>query len=204
MRPIPIALVFNTLIGLGLGFFQVPGIDDILQKWAAIISKAASDTMAGVIEGLADRFHNMRLRQREIKQKFSDLFAIYSKLALLFPETEELSILENPEALFHSKNSEVRDLTIMIVINCLDLLYFFMFLPRARQVMADMVMHLSFEETHIFSLSQNLLTQEQHISRLFVDGILGRNFSRALSFYLTSHTVYLSALAEDMNPKKKG
>jgi len=192
---IPIALVFNMFIGFTLAFFNIPGIDGILQKWAAIISKAASDTMAGLIEGLADRFHNMRLRERDIQQKFSDLFETYSRLALLFPETEELKILEKPDALFNNRNSEVRDLTVMIVINCLDLLYFFMFLPRARLVMEEMVSRLTPEEKHIFFLSQKLLSREQQISRLFVDGILGRNFSRPLSFYLTSHEDYFRKLA---------
>ncbi|MDZ7666878.1 MAG: hypothetical protein U5K27_16410 [Desulfotignum sp.] len=53
---IPVALLFNTIIG-GI-LFNVPAVDAVLQKWAAIISKAASDTVAGVIEGTVDRFQN--------------------------------------------------------------------------------------------------------------------------------------------------
>ena len=158
---IPIALVFNMVVGALLGAWGVLGIDGILQKWAAIISKAASDTVAGVIEGTADRFHNMGLRRRDVRQKFDGLFDIYSRLALLFPEAEELSILEHPERLFNHRNSEVRDLTVLLVINSLDLLYFFMYLPRARQVMAEMASCLTPEEKHIFFLSQHLLTRKQ-------------------------------------------
>lgn len=191
---IPVAILFNAMIGGILRISDVPAIDTFLQKWAAIISKAASDTVAGVIEGIADRFHNMRLRKRDIKKKFADLFDTYSKLELLFPEIEELKILKKPETLFNSRNSEVKDLTVMIIINSLDLFYFWMYLPRARTAMIDMVLQLTPEEKTIFLQSQKILKHEQYISRLFVDGILGRNFSRPLSFYLTTYQSYLSTL----------
>ncbi len=191
---IPVAVLFNSLIGAILMFFNTPGVEGILQRWAAIISKAASDTVAGLIEGTVDRFQNMDLRKRDIQKKFSDLFETYSRLELLFPETEELKILEKPTFLFCNKNSEVKDLAVMIIINSLDLFYFWMYLPRARMTMLDMVARLTPEEKIIFLQSQKLLEQEQFISRLFVDGILGKNFSRPLSFYLITYGKYLSAL----------
>ncbi len=191
---IPVAIVFNSLISGILMVLNIPGIEGILQKWAAIISKAASDTVAGVIEGTADRIQNMKLRERDIQKKFSDLFGTYSRLELLFPETEELKLLEKPELLFKNRNSEVRDLAVMIIINSLDLFYFWMYLPRARTKMLDMVSRLTPEEKTIFFQSQKILEQEQYISRLLVDGILGREFSRPLSFYLTTYQGYLSAL----------
>ncbi len=191
---IPVAILFNTIIGTILSFYNIPAIDSVLQKWAAIISKAASDTVAGLIEGTVDRFYNLALRKRDISKKFSDLFETYTKLELLFPETEELKILEKPEKLFTSRNSEVRDLAVMIIINSLDLFYFWMYLPRARMTMLGMVSRLTPEERTIFMQSQNILKEEQYISRLFVDGILGRNFSRPLSFYLTTYRSYLSGI----------
>lgn len=191
---IPVAVLFNSLVGAILMFFNTPGVDGVLQKWAAIISKAASDTVAGIIEGTVDRFQNMDLRKRDIQKKFSDLFETYSRLELLFPETEELKILEKPPLLFYNKNSEVKDLAVMIIINSLDLFYFWMYLPRARMTMLDMVSRLTPEEKTIFMQSQKLLEQEQFISRLFVDGILGQNFPRPLSFYLTTYKSYLSAI----------
>jgi hypothetical protein len=191
---IPVAILFNAVIGGILAFCNTPGIDAALQKWAAIISKAASDTVAGIIEGTVDRFHNLDLRKRDIKKKFSDLFETYTRLELLFPDTEELKILEKPEILFNNRNFEVKDLAVMIIINSLDLFYFWMYLPRARMTMVDMVSRLTPEEKTIFFQSQQILQHEQHISRLFVDGILGRNFSRPLSFYLTTYQAYLSAM----------
>ena len=197
---IPVAILFNSIIGAILQFYNVPSVSGVLQKWAAIISKAASDTVAGLIEGTVDRYYNQDLRKRDIRKKFSDLFETYTKLELLFPETEELKILEKPENLFVSRNSEVRDLSVMIIINALDLFYFWMYLPRARMTMLDMVSRLTPEERTIFIQSQRILEQEQHISRLFVDGILGRHFSRPLSFYLTTYPHYLAAI-EKIDPK---
>ena len=191
---IPVAVLFNSIIGVILAFFNTPGIDEVLQKWAAIISKAASDTVAGLIEGTVDRFHNLDLRKRDVKNKFSDLFSTYTRLELLFPETEELKILEQPKHLFNSRNSEVKDLAVMMIINSLDLFYFWMYLPRARMAILDMVSRLTPEEKTIFMQSQKMLDNEQYISRLFVDGLLGRNFSRPLSFYLTSYKSYLFAI----------
>lgn len=191
---IPVAILFNSLIGAILIFFNTPGVEGVLQKWAAIISKAASDTVAGLIEGTVDRFQNMDLRKRDIQKKFSDLFEIYSRMELLFPETEELKILEKPHLLFCNKNSEVKDMAVMIIINALDLFYFWMYLPRARMTMLDMVSKLTPEEKTIFLQAQKLLEQEQFISRLFVEGILGQNFPRPLSFYLTTYKNYLAAI----------
>jgi hypothetical protein len=88
----------------------------------------------------------------------------------------------------------------MIIINALDLFYFWMYLPRARIKMLDMVSRLTPEEKIIFFQSQKILEHEHYISRLFVDGILGRNFSRPLSFYLTNYKSYLSATGK-MNQK---
>ena len=200
---IPVALLLNLAAGTLLAFFNVPAIDSVLQKWAAIISKTASDTVAGVIEGTVDRFQNLKLRQRDMKKKFADLFHTYARLEMLFPETEELRILENPETLFTSRNAEVKDLAVIIIIHSLDLFYFWMYQPRARMTILEMVSRLTPEEKTIFFQSQNLLVHEQHISRLFVDGILGRHFSRPLSFYLTTYPKYLAAIERESHAPVK-
>lgn len=200
---IPVALLFNAAAGTILALFHVPAVDAVLQKWAAIISKAASDTVAGVIEGTVDRFQNLKLRQRDVKKKFTDLFDTYARLEMLFPETEELKILENPEALFTSRNAEVRDLSVMIIIHSLDLFYFWMYQPRARITILDKVSRLTPEERTIFFQSQHILVHEQHISRLLVDGILGRHFSRPLSFYLTAYPRYLTSLEKESHAPVK-
>ena len=191
---IPVALGFNVIIGIILSFFNVPAINTVLQTWAAIISKAASDTVAGMIEGTVDRFQNLKLRKRDVNKKFSDLFDTYAKLEMLFPETEELKILEKPEALFAGRNAEAKDLAVMVIIHSLDLFYFWMYLPRGRMTIVEMVSQLTPEEKTIFFQAQKMLEHEQFISRLFVDGILGRHFSRPLSFYLTTYQKYLRSI----------
>ncbi|PIE63434.1 MAG: hypothetical protein CSA25_00410 [Desulfobacter postgatei] len=191
---IPVAVLLNSGIGAVLVFFNVPNINSVLQKWAAIISKSASDIVAGVIEAGADRSVYTHLRKQNIRKKIVELFDIYSKLIMLFPETEELTILENSGMLLDSKNSEVRDLATLIIINALDLFYFWMYLPRAQSSLIRMVLEMTPEEKVIFFQAQNMLRHEHHISRLFVDGILGGNFSRPLSFYLTSYRSYLESI----------
>jgi len=191
---IPVAVVLSAGIGAGLGFLNVPNINGILQKWAAIISKGASDIVAGFIEAAADRSVYTRLRKQNIRKKISELFDIYSKLIMLFPETEELNILENSDILLDNKNSEVRDLATLIIINALDLFYFWMYLPRAQSSLIRVVSEMTPEEKVIFFQAQNMLRHEHHISRLFVDGILGGNFSRPLSFYLILYRAYLKGI----------
>jgi hypothetical protein len=41
---------------------------------------------------------------------------------------------------------------------------------------------------------ENLLQREREISQLFLDGIIGRNFSRGLAFYLDRYRKYLESL----------
>lgn len=193
---IPIAIIFSTITGGLLTGANIGTLESavILQKWAAVISKAASDLVAALIEGPADRFQNISLRIRDYRRKFSELFDSYSKLELLFPDAGELALLENPEQLLNNTNAEVRDLVTLMIINALDMLYFWMYQPRARITLKEMMESFTPEERRIFILSQKLLEQEQHISRLFVDGILGRKFSKPLSFYLMRYEEYLKDL----------
>ena len=91
---IPIAIGFNMVIGAILGAAGVAGVNLVLQKWAAIISKAASDIVASIIEGLADRHKNIQARLREYTIKFAQLFDIYAQLELLYPEVQTFKILD--------------------------------------------------------------------------------------------------------------
>ncbi len=191
---IPIAILFSAITGGILNGIGTAGVENILQKWAAVISKAASDLVAALIEGPADRVQNMALRTRDYRRKFSEILEAYSKLELIFPDAGELSLLETPEKLLNNANSEVRDLMAVIIINSLDMLYFWMYQPRARTTLREMMGRFTPEERMIILLSQKVLEQEQHVSRMFVDGVLGRNFSRPLSFYLMRYEEYLHDL----------
>ena len=191
---IPVAIAFNAAAGGILGASGLTGVDDILQKWAAVISKAASDLVAGIIEGTADRYHNIRMRMRDYSTKLAQLFETYAKLELLFPEVKTLELLKSPEKFRSTRIGEVHDFEKIMIIDTLDLLYFWMYQPRARSALRLLMGMLSDEERQILIGSQSVLTQQKEITFLFVDGLVGKNFSKALSFYLDRSPEYLEAL----------
>ena len=73
-------------------------------------------------------------------------------------------------------------------------MYFWLYQPRSRKALADIVQDMSEEEWLIFYRSQLVLKRHKEISQVFVDGLVGKHFSRALSFYLDQSDQYL----EDM------
>jgi hypothetical protein len=195
---IPLAIALNATIGSILRGAEIEEISNILQKWAAIISKAASDCVAGVIEGLADRYDNIRVRKIDYTAKLCQLFDTYARLELLFPEKDVTEMLESPKELIQTISGEAHDLERILIINALDFLYFWMYQPRARSVLRDSIRSLSYEELQGFVRSQYILQREREISQLFLDGIIGKNFSKGLAFYLDSYRGYLETLRNAM------
>lgn len=191
---IPIAIGLNFVVGHLLTTAGVTAVADILQKWAAIISKTASDMMAGFIEGAADRYNNIRIRYREYKQKLTKLLEIYSQLELMFPETDTYEILRQPQKKKKRTNLEAQDLETIICIHALDLLYFWMYQPRARSALDRLLETVNEEERQLLITSQFTLLRQRDISQLFIDGVLGDDFARALAFYLSSYPSYLDGL----------
>jgi len=191
---IPVAIGFNAAAGGVLTAAGAAGVEGILQKWAAIISKAASDLVAGIIEGVADRYQNIRMRIRDYTSKLSHLFETYARLELLFPELGTLVLLKNTDLFASAKSREVRDFEKIMIIDALDLLYFWMYQPRARSALRLIFQTLSEEEQHIFMGSQLVLRKQKEITLLFVEGLVGKDFSKALAFYLDRSQEYLIAL----------
>jgi hypothetical protein len=191
---IPIALVFNELIGAALVLAGSVSVNAVLQQWAAIISKAASDTVAGVIEGTADRYRNIQTRYREYRGKLAELLEIYARLELLFPESPTLQILENPGKFKRNANAEALDLEKIIMVHALDMLYFWMYQPRARSAFKQILGSVSEEERQILVTSQFTLLRQKEISQMLIDGVLGQDFARTLSFYLARCPEYLEAM----------
>lgn len=202
---IPLALAFNWMAGGALALMGVLAVDIILQQWAAIISKLASDTVAGIIEGLADRAQFVRRRIFDYKSKFNHLFNTYAQLELLFPLDDVLCLLESTKNLIQTIEYEKRDMVNIIIVNALDLMYFWMYQPRARSVHKQLFRRMTREERKVILLSQHVLFREKQISRLILDGLVGKNFSKALSFYLDQWKAYLEELeymAEKCPPVK--
>ncbi|MFT5697395.1 MAG: hypothetical protein ACI8ZB_000243 [Desulforhopalus sp.] len=199
---IPMAILLNSLIGAMLGMLGVPDVAGALQKWAAIISKFASDCVAAVIEGVADRQINIRARLAAYKTKTSQVFNVFSRLDLLFPEEDVLEMLQSPKIMMKTLGNEAQSLEILTIVNALDLMYFWMYQPRARKALAIMLQNMSEEEWLIFYRSQLVLKRHKEISQVFVDGLVGKNFSKALSFYLDQSLVYLRDL-KGLGEKRK-
>ncbi len=191
---IPVALLLNFIVGGILAAAGVPAVGLVLQNWAAIISKLASDIVAGFIEGFADRAVNVRERFLDYKAKLKQLFDVYAKLELQHPAEQVLHLLESPERLACAVNREEESQNLAVFVNALDLMYFWMFQPRARHVLQHLLRQMSTEERKVFLLSQYVLQREREISQLFLDGLVGKNFSKALSFYLDRWRDYLDDL----------
>jgi len=199
---IPIAILLNSIIGMFMALLGVGDVTGVLQKWAAIISKFASDCVAAVIEGLADRQTNVRARLKGYRAKISQLFYVFSRLDLQFPEEDVLDMLQSPKMMMQTLNYEARDQEKLIIVNALDLMYFWLYQPRAQKALNKLVETMSQEEWLIFYRSQLVLKRNKEISQVFVDGLVGRNFSKALAFYLDRSEKYLADL-EKLGTKQK-
>jgi hypothetical protein len=191
---VPVAVLINTAAGSLMVSFTVPDTATVLQKWAAIISKTASDIVAGFIEGLADRHLNIRKRLRDYKVKFEQLFDIYAQLELIYPEVQPFAVLQHSNRMKRKASSEAQDLEKIIMVHALDLLYFWMYQPRARTALRQFIHTLSEDERHVLTSSQFTLHRHREISQMFINGILGDNFPKPLSFYLSRNAEYLEAI----------
>ena len=87
-----------------------------------------------------------------------------------------------------------RGLAKIVVVNALDLLYFWMYQPRARHVFRSLLRKMPAEDREILKLAQTVLRRKREIIDLFVHGLVGKSYSRPLSFYLEHHEEYLKTL----------
>jgi hypothetical protein len=191
---IPIAMLFNWA---AQGILLMAGSADpmaVLQLWAAVISKLASDCVAGVIEGFADRRRNIAMRRWDYSEKLRQVFEIYSRLEIAFPTRDMLGMLNRPaEFIAFSRESNFNHVP-EVIANALDLLYIMAYKPRAREALRQALEAMSEDEVAVFLASQQILREEQSVSMLFVDGLVGRNFAKGLSFYLTRYAAYLAGI----------
>lgn len=195
-----LAVPVSVLYGAALfEILLLAGVADpwlMLQPGAAIISKMASDTVAALIEGFADRTSNLRMRRWDYESKLAQLYDCYAKLELLFPERDVLDMLKTPKQFIRTVEAEAHHLETTVIINALDLMYFWMYQPRARNILIEQLNGMSPDERAVLIRSQLVLTREREVSQLFVDGIVGKNFSRPLAFYLDQHEEYLHDMAK--------
>jgi len=191
---IPLSIGLNGAGGALLGSFGVAGVNAILQQWASIISKASSDIVAGVIEGIADGRNNVRIRSQDYSAKLTQLFNIYEQLDILYPEDDLLNLVKKQGSLLEQLKTRHADLRKIMFVNALDLLYLWMYQPRSRNVCCSIARKMPLDELQVFIGAQTVLRSEREITQLFADGIVGNSFSKPLAFYLEYYRGYLEDL----------
>ena len=182
------ALAFEVMVGAGL---DSPAANVILQAWAAVIGKLASDTVAAIIEGTADRSVNAQRRHQDYGQKLRRLLQVHGQIEALFPEIDVVETLASPKEFFRTLGREAAELERQQVINALDLMYFWFYQPCARQAFRVHLEAATPEERRIILLTQRLLERQRPISEMFLDDLVGKNFSPPLAFYLGRSAAYL-------------
>lgn len=195
---IPVALVYNFTILKITALFSIPTelVLSHLQLWAAVISKAASDCVAAIIEGYADRQHNLTQATFDYQEKLAKVYEVFGRLEMLYPEDNVLKMLEQPKQLAEELQKSAMDVLRLMVINSLDLLYFYMYQPCADTALRHLLRKMSEEEIQVIQLSQMVLTRKRLVSEMLLNGLIGKRFEQALSFYLFRTDRYLATYAK--------
>ncbi len=191
---IPIAIALNGFIGWAIVLAGYGPAAPILQKWAAIISKTASDVVAGIIEGTTDRIQNIERRRKAVRYKFSQILDTYAQMEMLLPEIQVAELLKPADQMPSKTPADAADLAKGLYVHALDLLYFWMYQPRARIAMRNVLREFLPDERKLLMLTQQVLQHQRPVSTLFIEGMLGTQFSRPLAFYLSQSGNYLTAL----------
>ena len=192
---IPLALVYNATLVLLVSMFAIDGGLELLIAGSAIVSKAASDTVAGIIEGIGDQNTNLRMRNWDYTYKLHQLFDCLARLEVMLPEEDILELLRQEKDKQPPMTQKISAMQDAAIIHSLDLMYFWMYQPRARTFLTRLFREMPPEERATFVQSQAVLGRTREISRMFVDGLLGSNFSKPLAFFLDRHSQYLADIS---------
>ena len=203
---IPVSVAYNYIllhIFIFLGW-PVP----YLVEMGTVVSKMASDSVAAAIEGLADKAEFLRMRDVDYNDKLKQLLDCYARFEVLMPEEDVAELLRRPKIFMPDEGKEAKEIEKTIIVNALDLMYFWMYQPRARSTLARLINTLSDDELTILANAQVVLTRVHEVSQLLVDGLVGANFARPLSFYLDRYQDYLRDMSkltgvEILHPESK-
>lgn len=193
---IPVAMVYNIFLAMVLPVLTGMEASAILVPAAAIVSKFASDTVAGVIESVADRRNNNRLRTTDFKIASRALFDCFARLELAFPKKDILDLLSRPSEFIKVISERSTASEIECIVIPLDLMYIWYYQPCAQDAFLRELRAMSPEERLVFIRFQQTLTEYKEVSRLFLSGMLGPSFSQALAFYLDNYASYLRSIEE--------
>ena len=193
---IPTALLINACIlkvMLNSGWDELSA-NQMLQLWAAIITKISSDTVAALIEGFADRAKWLDLRRHDYRAKLEQLFEVHGQLEARFPDSDVIELIATRSPLLSRDDKGLRREQRQLILNALDLLYFWMYQPRARLALRQLLTAYTTDERRILLGTQRILEREREITQMFLDQLVGKRFSPALACYLEKWRVYLRDL----------
>ena len=186
---LPLALLLHVLLSMIITLSG--GSPEILAASAVFVVKLASDTVIGIVDGIADRERNIRRRMADYTSRLHESLALYGKLEELFPEKNVMALLARPEVLPKTLKKLDPRLWFAMIINALDLMYFWFYQPRANYALDILLRRFSRSERQVLLRMQQILMLEREISQLLVNGLVGRNFAAPLSFYLARNEEYL-------------
>lgn len=197
---IPVSGFFNAAAVQMLAMAGMADPRSCVIPCAAIISKAASDTVAAIIEGYADSRNNLRLRHWDYAEKLDSLRTGNA----LFELVQQM---DKPAAAgAHKKGDDGawrQSVQRTLFIHALDLMYFWFYLPRAQEVFARLLRGMSRTERNALARLQLVLCKRHDISRMLIDGsLVGNNYRSALLFYINHRQNYLRDLFHMVNSQK--
>ena len=198
---LPLALLLHAVLSLLLSL--TGGSPEVLASAAVFVMKLSSDTVIGIVDGLADRERNIRMRMADYRSRLHKALALYGKLEELFPEKNVMALLDRSTVLPRTLKSVDPRLWLDMVINALDLMYFWFYQPRANYALGLFLRSFSRSERLVLLRMQQILMLEREISQLLVDGLVGRNFAAPLSFYLARNEEYLRQMKEVCLPPEE-
>jgi hypothetical protein len=194
---IPISMIMGEGLLWCFEAMQMPEPVMLLQNCAAIVSKCSSDLVAAVIEGFADRNSYLRMRQCDYDSKLTQIYASLTRQELLFPHRDLEGMLRNPSSYWRALYGKDPAVARQAVAHLLDMMYMWYYQPRAREVFWRKMCAAPPEERGAIMAMHSLLTLEREISTLILDGLLNRDFARALAFYLQKNRSYVRELRRE-------
>ena len=117
-------------------------------------------------------------------------------MELAFPKKDILSLMSRPADFIRVISERSKSMEIECIVISLDLMYIWYYQPCAQHAFLTELKRMSAEERLVFVRFQKSLTEYKEVSRLFLSGMLGSNFSKALAFYLDNYKAYLSAIED--------
>jgi len=198
---IPLSLVLGQGLLLCFTAMHLPDPVSLIQNCAAIISKCSSDMVASIIEGFADRNMYLRMRQCDYDSKFTQIYKNLARQELLFPNRDLESLLADPAEYWRMLYGKDRAVARQAMTHLLDMMYMWYYQPRAREMFWRKMCASPHEERYAILGMHSLLTLEREVSTLVLEGLLKKDFSRALAFYLKNNAGYVKELRREAETK---